>query len=275
MFDVNLDLYDLSDVMIDFCRESNIDIDRISASGMMENARIDRINPFVSRYGISDIESPGVEDICIKDIVGWDPLKEKRTLFRVLEDCYSDGFGTYHTRSNDKLRLGKDGMFNDIKSSLTREEIWVNEVEGKYVVTVNGCHRTSILRLLYLDEALKNESSIEEINQKYTIRSKVDKYDMTLTYINFFMQSIDSDYYINIQRGENYAPTGKYIIGKNKDNPLTREELINNFTELVNNNEEKFDLYGMEHFCEIPSFKEFAKTYFPALVKEEQYGNIN
>jgi hypothetical protein len=275
MESVNSDIYTLSDIVIDFVRRSNVDLNKISESNMLENISINKINPFINLYAIQDIDSPYTENICIKDVIGWDTSKNENTLFKVIGDCYSDEFGTYHTRDNDKLRLNKDEMINDLKNSFSKEEIRIQNIEDKYVVTINGFHRTSILRLLYLDEISKDEANIEEINQKYTIRAMIDKYDMTLTYINFFMQRLDSKNHVRVEYGKNYLPTGKYTINDNKDIALTKEELINHFAELVKNNEEKFDLSGLDHYCKYPSFKEFAKTFFPVLVKEDQYGSLN
>ena len=265
--------YILSDVLTSFCYENNINVEDISKLDDITNRTVNKINPLVGWYGVKDITAPEKDDVCIKDVVGWDPCKKLPSLLHVLSECYADSTELYRTRANEKLSLGKDKMLEEIQKSLSFEEVWMDNIDGKYVITVNGCHRTSMLRLLYLDDLLKGELSEEELNKKYTIKSRVSKYDMTLTYVNYCMQMISNDLYISIERNKDYTPTGEYRIGNEKT--VTRDELLEIFSSLIKTNGDRLNTEFIRGLCDIPSFKEFASTYLPTLLKEDHYGSLS
>ena len=277
MDSVNFEIYELSNQIIDFCERNNItknDLNKLSELGKTNNEKVSRYNPLVSWFGIRDINGPEEKDIYIKDIAGFEPYDKAFSLYTVLGNCYSDNNQTYGIRANDRLKLSKDEMIKDMKDSFSYEPICVDEVEGKKFVSHNGCHRVSILKLLYLDEVLKNEKPINEIDEKYKIKVKESKYDMTLTYIHFFMQMIRSISYMKLEYNELGKPTGKYVV-ETRDNKsiLSKEEVINLFNETINNNLDKIDTYYVNSLTIIPSFKKFLRDYLPSLLKEIEHAN--
>lgn len=262
--------YELSDKIIEFCKRNNItkeELDKIYQSDIIKNEKVSRINPLVHEYGIIDINGSEVTDVCIKDVVGFEPYSDKKDLYEILSTCYSDGTATYGSRTNDKLRLSKDEMLKDIKSSLDYEVITFDEVEGKLLVSHNGCHRVSILKFLYIDEVLKGEKQPDE---KYTIKGKVSKYDMTLTYMNYFLQMMKAVSYIKLDYNDMGTPTGKYVIVNDNKTVVSRDEIISLFNKTLESNPNKVNLGSINSYISIPSFREFLKEY---ILKENEYGN--
>lgn len=272
MGSVNYSTYDLSDKIIEFCDRNSItkeEIDRIYQSDSIKNEKLSRINPLVHQYGIQDASGPEIKDICIKDVVGFEPYNDKRNLCEILSTCYSDGTATYGLRANDKLQLSKDEMINDIKDSVSFESINLDEVDGKLLVSTNGCHRAAMLKFLYLDEVLKGEKLPEEINEKYTIKGKVFKYDMTMTYMNYFLQMMKAVSYIKLDYDDK-GLTGKYVIVNDTKTTVSRDEILDLFNKTLEKYPDKVDLDKVNMYACIPSFRDFLKEH---VLKENEYGN--
>ena len=273
----------LNPMLVEYAKKNNIDIDKIQASGLISNMTMKKTNPLVSQYGIFDRTE--VEDVYVREIVGQDPNKEFNNLFDLLNNLYSDdkNCGTYHIRSNEFLELGKDEMIEKIRESLSYEEFRLTKYdENKYTVSINGCHRNAILRLLYLDEVLKGDKSIEEIDEKYKFSCIVEKYDFTLTYMKYVLislnlvKNIDHEYDEYFRRKDNLR-----IVTAKGSKTASRDEIINYFNKAVNNfliNDESI-INQFKHYCDtIPSFKKFILDYVPSLeyiAKENEYGSFS
>ena len=269
---VNYDTNTLNNVIIDFCERNGIsksDIDKIYESDMIKNNKLTRINPIVHTYGIRDISGPEEKDILVSDIIGFEPYNDKSNLFGILNTCYSDNNNSYGIRANDKLRLSKEEMLKEMESTLSYEPITLDEIEGKLLVSHNGCHRASILKLLYIDEALKGINE-QDLNEKYKFKGKVSKYDMTMTYMNYMLQMMGAVDYIKIEYNEMGKPTGNYEIVSDTKTSATKDDVINLFNEALRKNPDKVDLSSINMYASIPSFKDFLKEY---VLKENEYGN--
>lgn len=269
---VNLDKYILSNKIIEFCEKNGIsktDLDKIYESDSNKNKKLSQINPLVHAYGIRDISGPEIKDIEVKDIVGFEPYDDGKNLFDILSICYSDDSATYGIRANDKLKLNKEEMLKNMESSFSYEPIALDEIEGKLLVSHNGCHRVSILKLLYADEALKGITE-QELNEKYKFKGKVSRYDMTMTYMNYMLQMMGAVSYIKIDYDEMGTPTGNYVIVNDSRTTVTRNDIINLFNETLRNNPDKVNLDSINMYASIPSFKSFLKEY---ILKENEYGN--
>ncbi len=269
---VNYDTNTLNNVIIDFCERSGInksDIDKIYESDMIKNNKLTRINPIVHTYGIRDISGPEEKDVLVSDIIGFEPYNDKSNLFEILNTCYSDENNSYGIRANDKLRLSKEEMLKEMESTLSYEPITLDEIEGKLLISHNGCHRASILKLLYIDEALKGINE-QDLNEKYKFKGKVSKYDMTMTYMNYMLQMMGVVDYIKIEYNEMGKPTGNYEIVSDTKTSATRDDVINLFNEALRKNPDKVDLSSINMYASIPSFKDFLKEY---VLKENEYGN--
>lgn len=273
----------LSDVLLNFCKRNNIsseNIKKISKSEMSDNFTTRKINPIINYYGITQtFESYGtLNDIYIRDIIGFESVRKAKNLFEILNNSYSDSNETYSTRMNHKLGVSPDKMIENMTSSFKGEPICLDEVEGKYVVSINGFHRTSILRFLYLNEVMKGEKPIEEIDEQFKIKAEVvTKFDMPMTYINYLLnmlnavKSLDKEYV--------HGFTGNFVINHNDDKKevLDRTGVINYFNEVIKeNNIDEYTLDNIKRNSQsIPSFKDFLKEYAPELIKEEQYGSLS
>ena len=274
MGSVNSDIYTLSNEITDFCERNGIsksDLDQLYKSEAIKNKKLSKINGLVYDYGVKDASGFEITGVCVKDIIGFEPFNDKNNLYDILNICYSDGTSSYGLRVNDKLELSKDEMLKDIDKAFSYEPPAFDEINGKFLVSYNGCHRASILKLLYEDEVLKGESPVEEINKKYTIKGKVSKYDMTLTYMNYLLQMMKAVSYITIEYDDIGNPTGKYVIVRDDRTNASRDDIINLFNENLKNNADKVNLDSVNAYAEnIPSFRDFLKKY---VLKENEYGN--
>ena len=277
MESVNYKIEKLSDKIIEFCKRNGISIEeleKISELELSKNEKLSSINPIIQSYGIIDIGGTETKEVSIGDVAGWRPYKEESNLFGILGKCYTDESSPYKygTRANDKLGMSKEQILSDIQKSNSQEEVELQEVEGKLLVSHNGCHRTSLMKLLYADEVTKGDRPIEDINEKYKINAKVVKFDTTLTYIHYLLSTMKVIKYMKIEYDERAMPTGKYLVDL-KDNTqakLSRDEIINLFNEELNKNTNRVDLDSINKNLNIPSFREFLKEN---VTKGNEYGN--
>ena len=105
----------LNDVLLKFCKNNNItkqDIDNISKSDLSQNLIIKKINPIIKTYGISKNTTnyDELDEIYIRDIVGFEPNIESKDILDILNKSYSNEKQSYSSRMNDKLELPKEVM---------------------------------------------------------------------------------------------------------------------------------------------------------------------
>lgn len=273
---VNYNVNKLSNRMIEFCKRNGIteeELEKISELELSKNEKVSNINPIIPSYGIIDISSTEIVDVCIGDIVGFRPYDDKTNLFDILSKCYTDETTPYKygTRSNSKLEMTKEELIKDMDKSFSSDIVEVNEIEGKIFISNNGCHRTSLIKLLYTDEVLKGEKPIEEIRENYKIKAKIIKYDTTLSYIHYLLTMMNIITNMKVEYDERSIPTGKYIVEVNDNKSvLSRDEIINLFKESLKSNSDKIDLNQINKFTSIPTFKDFLKEY---VLEENNYGN--
>lgn len=265
---------ELNSILTKYCLENNIDIDAIKSSNMMDNVLIKKINPILSRYGMSGDTT--LKEVYIKDIIGQLPNCTKNDLFEILNDSFSDSGNSYNIRNNDKLRLSKEEMIESIKSSQYYDPIILKEVDGKYVVSVNGCHRTAMLKLFYIDDLLKNgDAKADELNEKYKIKCKVETYDYTMSYINYMLHFFEKIQNLEYEYDKLGKKTGSIIID---GNVYTKDGVINYFTSVVNN-PNYYDIEKQIRLVELiessSTFKKFVKEYVALLeyyTRENKHG---
>ena len=79
-----------------------------------------------------------------------------------------------------------------LKTSFEYEPLYALNVEnGKYLITTNGLHRFTVLRILYLkdfQEALGNPQKIEEVKEKYKIPMAISEIDSTKAYLEYMIR---------------------------------------------------------------------------------------
>ena len=132
---------------------------------------------------------------CIGDIVGTlvGNFSTAVEIFDIMDD-YFDKYGDgYHSRSVSLLELDRFRIVEQLNNSFTIEPIHCLKLgEGeKRVISINGMHRYTILRLWYLKELYEANGDIkkiEEIRKKYTIPVKSDELDVKKIYYAYLIK---------------------------------------------------------------------------------------
>lgn len=277
--------YPVSNAFLGFCIRNNIteeELDVIFSSPMSKNIRVKDVNYLLWGYVVG--EERYYSDVCIKDIVGQDPNAGISDLNGILLYSYSDpGCGTYHWRDNDKLDLPIDEMVEEIKLTTKRDDIVLRVIdESRFLIDCNGCHRSAMLRFLYIYEVLKGQVPIEELNKKYTISCNIKKPDFILTYINYIL--IESSVINRIYTYFLDQEPGQFKIEfiNKEEKIMTRQEIIDYFVELVSSNKLVLSdslINSIKYNAmTIPSFKQFIIDYIPSLehvIKEDENGRTS
>lgn len=152
----------------------------------------EEINTLIAKYGVDKDTVDAF--VSIADILGYD--REFRdvpsNIFQSLSYYFDNNGSTYQTRSIGLLEYDSDEILEKLQNSFYSEPIFVEELEyNKFAISVNGLHRYSVLRTLYLMEYSKISDDVEavqKLNEKYTIPVKLSKKDYLKTYSKFFLQ---------------------------------------------------------------------------------------
>lgn len=126
--------------------------------------------------------------VSIADIVGYEYIKTTYIAYSLDSFFNSKGDG-YHMRSVGLLRYTADNAMDKI--DFEYEPIVVDEMDtNKYVISRNGLHRYSVLKILYLNEYMHyvgNNDKIDELRKKYTFPVDVAGVDFFKTYSKFLL----------------------------------------------------------------------------------------
>lgn len=267
--------YELSDELLEFCERNGIsetDINNIANSELAKNANRRDFNPILIDCPVK-CPTPLYDEIYIRDIIGECPNEGCKNVLEALNKLYAN--------RNETLRMSKDEMLKSMQSSFDYEPICLSEVQyGKYMVTHNGCHRVTMLRLLYIDEVLKGEKPIEEIDEKYSIKAKIQNYDLTLTYMYFLLANTGAINAISpvdsrISQGK---PIYKVKFTNGEEKILSKDQIIFDFNRLyesTKSNMSEGSLYRIEGYAKkIPSLNSFLKVYVPELAQKNEFGSL-
>ena len=265
--------YELSDELLEFCERNGIsetDLDNIANSELAKNANRKEFNPILIDYPV-EMPNPVTDEIYIRDIIGECPNEGCKNVLEALNKSYAN--------RKETLRMSKNEMLKSMQSSFDYEPICLSEVQyGKYMVTHNGCHRVTMLRLLYIDEVLKGEKPIEEINEKYSIKAKIQNYDLTLTYMYFLLANTGAINAISpvdskISQGK---PIYKVKFANGEEKILSKDQIIFDFNglyESTKSNMSEGSLYRIKGYAKvIPSLNSFLKVYVPELANKNELG---
>lgn len=273
--------YTINECIDKFLARNNFSLQEVTLNDDMQNTISRYINIIIKNYGVTDeVKLP--KKVCVRDIVGFEPCSDLFNLLSILRKMYDeDSTETYSKRDVEQLDLSKDKMIERIKQTALKDEIRLDLVDdGKYVVSINGCHRTSLLRLMYLLESKgKSEEEQSIIDEKYTIDCFAKTYDYDVTYIYFILSYIGiiDQLYQDCDEHLNYNKT--YIVKDYEGNRkiYTREELINYFLTIVNQEEFLNNNYAIQMLVinakKYQSLREFLEKYVPTLtllIKEEE-----
>lgn len=259
----------MNEEFIKFIQLHNIDIDTIYEDLQIYNER--EINSIIADYKLDGQTS--TEIVCIADILGYD--YSWKGLSNNLAKNFHGFFGnqdSYHSRSLGMLKYGSNDIIEKLSRSFTSEPIKTLELEdGKKVISVNGLHRYTLLRIHYINELNKvkgNEDKEEELKQKYSIPIEVTKVDLLKTYCNYIISFVTHDsVYISNEYDDNYKRTGKVkLSSKNETITLDDAQLIEYTKKIIRSLPQYIEellINDINISCEYyNSFKLFIDTYF-------------
>ncbi len=185
-----------------------------------------------------------IKMISVADIVGHAYMREGKVkdIFESMDDFFDSNGDVYHSRSLGMLSLDSDTIMDKLGPSLERNPLHVNESgNSSYLITEDGFHRFTILRVMYLKELYEangDPKKIEELRKKYTIPASVMGIDVDETYSKFILSFIGTqDPSIYIKDMERYydpdtcIPTEDILVTYEKENChrksiLSRDEFI-------------------------------------------------
>ena len=267
--------YELSDELLEFCERNGIsetDINNIANSELAKNASRRDFNPILIDCPVKCPTSL-YDEIYIRDIIGEMPNEKFGNLLESLNETYKS--------HKEPLKMSKDEMIKAIQSTFDKDHIYLSEVKyGKYMVGDNGRHRVTMLRFLYIDEVLKGEKPIEEINEKYSIKAEIQNYDLTLTYMYFLLANTGAINAISpvdskISQGK---PIYKVKFANGEEKILSKDQIIFDFNRLyesTKSNMSEGSLYRIEGYAKmIPSLNSFLKVYVPELAQKNEFGSL-
>lgn len=254
-----------------FMTLNQIDKELIKHSIESKVLSIKDINPLAYYYGI--YKDYIYSKVSIADIVGHqDSMINKNNILDNLEQYFpknnNEKENSYTARSAGMLEYTTYDIIPNLERSFTKEYILVTELDNnKLFIAENGLHRYHLLRVLYLNEKLKNNTQVytEFLKEKYTIPVKLKKLDFVKTYCHFLLHclELENNFELIKERNSNYEETGNIvIIYNNQIKTFTDEEFINlikNNTNLITNN--TIPLIK-KYYETILSFRQFIDEHF-------------
>lgn len=228
----------------------------------------DEINEIIANYGFRKPSER--RNISIADIVGYDYNWMEVNPYIVYSlDSFFDSKGDgYHSRSVGLL----DYTSNDVMDKVVFEHeiIAVDEMgDNKYVISYNGLHRYTVLRVLYLNEVMHargNNEKLAKLREKYTIPVSCRGVDLFKTYSKYMLmkfscgvRDIEKEY-----DSDTWEYTGRLvIIQDNNERSLIESDqelmkLVISKADIINQNIS--DLQG--DYNRYPSFRRFLEKYY-------------
>lgn len=240
----------------------------------------DEENPIIAQYNFQTNDER--EMVSVADIVGYDTFERSQdtNIFLSMDRFFDEKGKPYSTRSLGMLEYDKENIIENLRQSFRDEPISLIETgEGTYAVLSNGLHRYTLLRILYLSEAVQangNREKLAELAKKYTIPADVTGIDFDKTYCKYLLKHITTedqewnitDIYTEYDR--NYRATGNCVItyGNGETEVLTNEELLALTKERVFEDEHFKDNYQtlQKMYNKYPSFALFIDEEFSDII---------
>lgn len=183
------------------------------------------------------------------------------------------------------LKYSSDEIIEKLYPSFKNEPIRILELDnGCRVISGNGLHRYTLLRILYINELkkVKGDKEKEElVKQKYSIPVEVTKVDLFKTYCQYIIKFIASDNtFLSNEYDKNYKNTGKVeLYSKGKMTILDDEQLLNYTKKLMMNLPsylKELLINDINMNCKFyASFKFFIETYFSEEINHLSEKNSN
>ncbi len=147
------------------------------------------INPVVGNEGL--FLERRTENVCIANILGYRRNASADNVFASLEKYFDRRSKGYSDRSLSMLHYSSEDIVEGLWRSFGIERIVVEELErDKFIISQNGLHRFSLLKIHYLCELQKikdDPKKIWELNKKYTIPVDVNELDTIKSYCKYLI----------------------------------------------------------------------------------------
>ena len=254
---------------LEFIQKHNIDIDSIYDDLQIYSEK--EINRIISNNRLDGKTS--TELVSIAEIIGYD--YDWRGLSNNIARNFSGFFGqqdAYHSRSLGMLEYSSEDIIEKLYQSFKREPIRILELDnGRKIISGNGLHRYTVLRLHYINELNKvrgNKDEEEFLKSKYEIPVELTKVDLLKTYCQYIIRIISGDtIYLSNEYDDNYMRTNRVkVSSEDKTMIMDNETLINYTKNMIRNipthmiewfvNDIRMNCEGYE------SFNMFINTYF-------------
>lgn len=259
----------MNEQFMKFIQKHNINIDEIYDELRIYSER--DINPIIANNKLEGKTSTDL--VSIADIIGYDYSWRGQT--NNLANNFSNFFGegsSYQTRSNGMLNYSNEEIIERLYQSFKNEPMRIVELDGgRKVVSSNGMHRYTVLRIHYISELQKvkgNKEAEELLKRKYEIPVQITKVDLLKTYCQFMIKIASQDsIYISNHYDKNYNHTGMVELSNGKEKIILSDEELLNYTrnqiKNIPNEMIEWFIYKINNCSEnYTSFKLFIDTYF-------------
>lgn len=219
------------------------------------------------------------KQVSIADIIGYDyefaNTVNTNDIFKSFPNFFQTGGDTYHTRANGMLEYTGDNVVNGLLKSFRVEPMKLGgATKGKYIIDVNGLHRYTVLRSLYLIELSRlgdDKEAIRQLNDKYMIPVEVAEIDYIKTYSHYVLSTLGIVRYIGKEYDNNYNATGnaKVEFNNRERKIMNNQELIQLVTTSLMENKHQW-IFFVNYLGKSEEFKTFISTVCPEMLMPKQ-----
>ena len=159
--------YSLSQKVQDFFQKNGIDISEIY--------NMQEIKTMPAAQEIDGKVMKKTSSVNIGDILGFEG-DDTTDVLEIFSQCFSENNHYFQGRSLGLLEYTSEDIISKLTDSFERDPIVLSKTkDGQYIITENGRHRYSILKMFYLSELSQatTQQEIDVIKQKYTIPVKI------------------------------------------------------------------------------------------------------
>ena len=260
--------------IIDFIIKHKINYSKINnISHMMPY----QLNPIVSEYRVNSKSLTRM--VCIKDIKGFDYewRKISSSVIDSLDGFFDSGKDTYHSRSVGLLEYDIDGLLDVLKKSYSQEPICLDDMgDNNYVVSSNGLHRYSLLKVHFLNELnkLRTPSEIKALESKFTIPVRVNQVDLYKTYTKYILIRLKKIKNIisHIDSSYNYTKDVDVVYPDGRKERIENNDLLRQLVNGFNITDEEYKILAEDYYIKnvyrtTKSFRDFILENHPSLIK--------
>lgn len=270
----------MNDDVRKFIEINNINVSQINSELASHIYTPNEINSITSEYGMYCAKSQML--ISVSKILGYD--RQWRGIPSNIVESLSSFFDSkgdgYHSRSVGLLKYQSDEILSKLERSFEIEPIIVDEIDtDKYVISTNGLHRYSVLKVHYLNELCKAKDGgieLSDVERKYQIPVFARELDYTKTYCNFLLRENGIVKRVESELDENYRYTGNTrIYNFDKSEIIFTNEQLLEFTKMKMSNLFSDDVYiqyiqGL--MSQYETFNEFMIQNFEEIMKKTSGG---